>query len=243
MWMSGCWRWLVIVGVMLACAPRPASAAEVATTEQLRRWVVGLRDADPATREKSKHALLGLRREELPTLAAVVHDFRPLEPTVVGDMREIVEHVYLSGDEYPKEEMGFIGIHMPETPAPKLEVVVESRMPGFAGFRMLQDGDAILDIEEYPLAQPVDRRAFCAKVLRIKPRELIHLRVLRRGKIIRVPGRLDPRPKDPSGAGVDYDFVVQELLARRAAEADGYWKRVFEREKAPGERTATVEPK
>ena len=215
----------------------------VATTEQLRGWVVGLTDADPATREKSKYALLGLRREELPTLAAVVLDFRPLEPTVVDSMKEIVEHVYLTGDDYPKEELGFIGIHMPATPAARLEVVVESRMPGFAGFRMLQDGDAILDIEEYPLPQPLGRREFCAKVLRIKPGELIHLRVLRRGKIIRVPGRLDPRPKDPSGTGADYDFVVQELLARRAAEAEGYWKRVFEKEKAPGERTATVEPK
>ena len=236
--MRGCWRWVVVMGVMVGAAP--ARGAEVATTEQMRRWVAGLMDVDPGVREQSRAALMGLSREELGALAAVVNDFRPLEAPLVQVLKDVVEHVYLTGSEYEQEEKGFLGITMPvriEQTA-RLEVVVESRMPGFVGYRMLQDGDAILDIEEHPLAQPAERNVFCDVVRTIRPGRVVHFKVLRRGRVVRVPIQLDPRPKDKTGVAFEYEGRVQELLAQRAAEAEAFWKRAFE-----GERTATVEQK
>lgn len=236
--MLGCGRWVLVVGVLVTCAQ--VRAGEVATTEQLRRSVVGLMDADPSMREKSRVALMGLSREELATLAAVVQEFRPLDRPVAETLRDVVEHVYLTGYNYEKEERGFLGITMPARVdmTSKMDVVVESRMPGFVGYRMLQDGDVILDIEERPLGQPVDRNVFCEVVRAIRPGELVHLKVLRRGSMLRVPVRLDARPRDRTGVPFEYEARVQELLAKRAQEAEAYWKRAFE-----GERTATVEQK
>lgn len=236
--MLGCWRWVLLVGMLMGVAQ--VRAAEVATTEQMRRWVVGLMDADPALRERSRVALMGLSREELATLGAVVQEFRPLEGPVAETLRDVVEHVYLTGHEYEKEERGFLGITMPARVdvTTKMDVVVESRMPGFVGYRMLQDGDVILDIEERPLGQPVDRNVFCDVVRAIRPGELVHLKVLRRGSMLRVPVRLDARPRDKTGVAFEYEARVQELLTKRAKEAEAYWKRAFE-----GERTATVEQK
>jgi hypothetical protein len=84
----------------------------------------------------------------------------------------------------------------------------------------------------------VERSVFCDVVRRIRPGELVHFKVLRRGKIVRVPIRLDARPVDKTGVAFEYDGRVRDLLVRRAAEAEAYWKRAFE-----GERTAGVEQK
>lgn len=238
-----CWRWIVVVGVLVGGAQ--VGAGEVRTTEQLRRWVVGLMDADPAVRERSRVALMGLSREELGTLAAVVHDFRPLEMPVAETLRDVVEHVYLTGYAYEKEERGFLGITMADGPevTAKMQVVVESRMPGFVAYRMMQDGDVVLDIEERPLEQPVDRNEFCDVVRGFRPGKLVHFKVLRRGKVVRVPIRLDARPMDRTGMVNVYNATVQDLVSARAAEAEAYWKRVFDGGKGAGERTATVEQK
>src|SRR5688500_3601403 len=96
--MRRCWRWVIVLGVVVGAAQ--ARGAEVATTEQMRRWVVGLMDADPGVREKSRVSLMGLSREELGALAAVVNDFRPLETPLVEVLKDVVEHVYLTGHEY-----------------------------------------------------------------------------------------------------------------------------------------------
>src|SRR5687768_8761158 len=194
MQLTGCWRWVVVLGVMVGAAP--VRGAEVGTTEQMRRWVVGLMDADPGVREKSRVALMGLSREELGALAAVVNDFRPLETPLVETLKDVVEHVYLTGSAYEKEQKGFLGITMPVRMevGTRLEVVVESRMPGFVGYRMLQDGDAILDIEEHPLGQPAERNVFCDVVRTIRPGRVVHFKVLRRGRVVRVPIQLDARP-------------------------------------------------
>jgi hypothetical protein len=236
--MLGCWRWMLLVGVLVGSTR--VRAAEIVTTEQLRRWVVGLMDADPAFRETSRVALMGLSRAELATLAAVVQEFRPLERPMAETLRDVVEHVYLTGYDYEKEDRGFLGITMPARVdlTSKMDVVVESRMPGFVGYRMLQDGDVITDIEERPLGQPVDRNVFCDVVRAIRPGALVHLKVLRRGSMLRVPVRMDARPRDKTGIAFDYEARVQELLGKRAQEAEAYWRRAFE-----GERTATVEQK
>jgi hypothetical protein len=190
-------------------------------------------------------ALMGLSRGELALLAAVVQDFRPLETPMQETVREVVQHVYLTGDRYESDDKGFLGITMPvrlELGA-KMDVVVEGRMPGFVGYRMFQDGDVILDIEEHPLPQPVERAVFCDVVRNIKPDELVHFKVLRRGRVMRIPIKLDPRPKDKTGIAFEYEGRVQELLAKRALDAEVYWKRVFEGGKGTGETTATVEQK
>jgi hypothetical protein len=130
--------------------------------EQLRRMFLELDHPDGRMREKARERLMELRRGDLPALAEVIGEFRPLEPQTVALLKEIVTHVYLSEDNYEKEAHGFLGISMPRQNdgEDRMQVMVESRMPGFGGFAALRDGDVILDIADSPLPQPMDRDSF-----------------------------------------------------------------------------------
>jgi hypothetical protein len=206
-------------------ASAPTQPAASPTHQQVRRWFVALADPDPAARDESRDRLMGLTRRDLPVLRAVVQECHPLEPNLVHDLRQIVTHVYLSEDRYQKSPRGFLGITMPQPSetVPDMQVVVESRMPGFCAFRSLRDGDVVVDIEERPLARPVIRAQFCAAVLNLNAGQLIHLKVLRQGRLIRVPIRLDARPADT----LDHEDPIAVLLNRRADEANTYWRETF----------------
>ena len=60
-------------------------------------------------------------------------------------------------------------------------------------------------------------------VRRSMPGETITFEVLRQGKVIQVPMKLDPRPL----VAVDRVNNVDEMIADRAARAESYWVKVF----------------
>lgn len=182
-----------------------------------------LGDTDAAVREKARDQLMGLSRAELPELVAAIREALPLEPSQLAAIREIVPHVYLSGEKYDRAQEGFLGVRMSaiaDAVSPT-SIVIESRFAGFAGYRYLRDGDMILDIEESPLARPIRQEAFSMAVRRFKPGQTVHLIVLRHGERMRIAAVLDARPAmDP----VDELSKMDEMVVKREEAAERYWK-------------------
>jgi hypothetical protein len=194
--------------------------------EEIRQSLAGLTDADPAVREKAFAWLLGLGRDDLDLLRSVVKASRPLAPSQAAALKDIVQHVYLSGQEYEKAPRGFLGIIMMRVSLDQKQVgiVVESRMPGFCGFRALRDGDLVLDVDDLRLPQPLDQEVFTDAIKEYKPGQEVKLKVLRAGKVMQVAVRLDARPTDEA---LQRDGGPEGFADRRLKEAETYWKQTF----------------
>jgi len=222
--------------VLKAEQPTTAPAARL---DAVKRIWIGLDDPDPGIREKSRQKLYTIGRDDLPALKLALEFFRPLDASQIALAKDAVTHVYLRGESYDHSDEGFLGIRMLRNPVEGGdEVVIEERIPGFCSYSALQDGDAILDIEERPLRQPVQRIEFQAMIKSLRPGTEIHLKARRNGQELRIPIKLDgwPVDRDAIGAGV-FDPVM--IVGRRAEAAEKYWKENFapvveEKEKVTG---------
>ena len=208
--------------------PGEAPVGEVTIT-QMRTMFLELEHPDGKIRERARERLMGLKRDDLKMLAKVVGEFAPLEDQIVDTIKEVVTHVYLSEDVYEKEEKGFLGITMPRPgDEDRMQVMVESRMPGFGGFAALRDGDVILDIVGKPLPQPLDREVFIDVIKAMPPGSIAKLKVLRQGATRIIAVKVSPRPAEKAAVNaLAYEGKVQELLYRRSEEAEKYWKENF----------------
>lgn len=224
--------WLVggcLAGSALA-STRPATT--VCATDQAPRiadWLAKLAHAEDAVREEARQQLLGLKRSQLPALVKAVEDALPLAASQVAGLREIVTHVYLSGEPYNEQAVGFLGVMLPrddpngnEEPAP---IVVEGRLPGFCSYRMLQDGDIILAIIDGQPRKLRDKLDLIASIAAIDPGRQVQLEILRQGRRLRVILTLDARPLDAvAGGGA---AQIEAFRNARQALADAYWQKHF----------------
>lgn len=215
--------WLSLFLTLTLFSPTLAQpATQPAKPQLITQSLRGLSAPDPAARARSRDALLGLSRDDLPLLRDAVQQQRQLDPSQASALKDIVIHVFLAGDEYRATAEGFLGITMSRPDHNGgFEVVIDRRMPGFCAFRALQDGDAVLDIEERPLPQPVNQEVFKTMLRQFKAGQTVHLKVLRHGQLVRVPVKLDPRPADSD------DLYLQDMLVRRAQESEAYWRKNF----------------
>ena len=110
----------------------------------------------PADRNNARVELMGLHRNDLPTLKRVVESRLPVYPQQAVDLRDIVRHVYLAADVYPSSAEGFLGVatrggqssvvlQMPDGTAGG-GVDLSEIYVGFAAYRWLQQGDVILSV-------------------------------------------------------------------------------------------------
>src|ERR1051325_9008114 len=196
-------RLCLSVMLLLAAVPYTLAGAEAPTTapstqiNAMKRLWIELDAPDPGIREKSRLKLYSLSRDELPALKTALEFFRPLTASQLALAKDVASHVYLSGAAYDHTDDGFLGIRMPQTlPESGDEVVIETRLPGFCAYGLLQNGDAILDIEERPLHQPAQRMEFMTAIKSLRPGTPIHLKVRRGGQEMRVEVRLDGYPVD-----------------------------------------------
>jgi len=199
----------------------------------LRQSFAELDDADAAVREAARLKLMGMRRQDLASFQKLVQESQPLAPAQAAVLRQIVTHVYLAGEKYDTTNAeGFLGVKMQETSvrlpapdgadqfAPAVGVVIVERMPGFAGARMLLDGDVVLGVVERPDVRTLGMYEFQMVVKSVTPGTTIHFQILRQGQVIRVPVAPDPRPFDADG-------LMQDLIYRRQRKADEYWEKSF----------------
>jgi C-terminal processing protease CtpA/Prc len=206
-------------------ADLPSALADPAREQQIRQWLTELADPQATVRGRTREELMGLKAKELATLRAAIQETKSLEPSQAAVLREIVTQVYLAGRPYERSDSGFIGIRMdPDGP----EAIVEGRLPGFPGYRWLRNGDVIVDIGERPMPQPMGQTAFIMAISNLKPGTTVHLKVLRQGKMIQVPVRLDARPAaklDEDDA--EYKLRVDAMMDQRIVEAQQYWRENF----------------
>jgi len=175
-------------------------------------------------RERCRDLLMGLRPEQAPLLREAVSQFLPLAADQLLLLKDIVFQIYLSDADYETDGSGFIGILMPSEPEPltgRLTVAIDSRIRGFGGYHTLRDGDVILDVLERRLPPPLDREMFIRVVQMVPPGRVIHLRVLRMGRVIEVPVQVRPRPAERT------EGLMRELMYRRDQEAERFFLRHF----------------
>jgi hypothetical protein len=203
----------------------------------MRKAFAELGDSDATVRDAARQSLMGIERRYLPALQRLVADARPLLPSQAAVLRQIVVHVYCAGEPYDADDnFGFLGVRMQPTavsvrpaadddfegPLPQYGVVIVERLPGFIGNRMLLEGDVILGIAERPEIQFRTDMAFSYAVRDTGAGRTINFYVLRRGRLVKVPVKLDPRPV----GGLDLPNV-DVLSAQRRQKAENYWRESF----------------
>jgi hypothetical protein len=211
--------------------PATLPASEAAS---MGRWLSDLASSDSATRESARVQLMRLNRDDLPALEKWVEHARPLAPSQAVALRQIVQEVYLAGEEYEKKEnQGFLGIMMDAASLSNRDlprqndheaapgVVVADRIPGFCASRMLVDGDVILGTTDPPhvFNSPADLQTV---IVASDPGTIIHLQVLRHGQVIDVPLKLDCKPIEADG-----ELATENFRLRRAEKFNDYWRASF----------------
>ncbi len=199
--------------------------------DRIAKWFAQLSEPDPAARDRARYELMGLTRDDLPVLRSIVEASRPLLPSQAVVLRDIVTQVHLSGEPYPaNRDAGFLGVRMHATAVSvsskeddarsEPAVVILERLPGFCGFRALQEGDVLLAINSDPplrIRQPND---LSAAIQGFSAGETIELAILRQGRTLTVRLILDAYPQ----------VVPPELdafLFRRNQAARDYWNKTF----------------
>jgi hypothetical protein len=226
--------WTGALGAGPASAPASSTTRPQDPSVALRDWVADLADADPEVREHARRALMGLDRSTLEQLRQVVAEARPLGPSQAAGLQEVVNHVYLAGEpEDAAGTAGFLGVQLAPVavevaPGPGVRaegmpvgVAIAGRVPGFCGYRMLEDGDVILRLtaeKANDFRTPADLSRVVGEQ---QPGRTVTLDVMRRGKLIQVPITLDRRP-----AWVG-QLVPAEAVAPRERRAAEYWDRTF----------------
>jgi hypothetical protein len=171
---------------------------------------------------------MGLDRADLPMLREAILLTRPLEPSQAAVLRDIVTHVYLTGDTYETEGGGFLGIRLPHPFKPEEQsllslergVAVVTRFPGFCAFRMLQDGDVIVAVTDPARVELNNPDQLIEAVKSVGPGQTITFEVVRQGQIVKVPITLDRRPSNLQNS-------VEDFVGDRAKAAGELWQRKF----------------
>jgi hypothetical protein len=193
--------------------------------------------------------MLDLTRADLPALKRVVEQSRPIAPSQVGALRDVVTHVYLTGETYPCEpRIAFLGVFQPvlesvdvaRPDAGRVErvdadgdmvvtdlgpastgVPIESRIPGFCAFRSLRDGDVVLGVIDPAPRRMRDWRELTLAIQTFPAAQTITLEVLRQGTVQHVPVTLDAKPLGRQ------DEWVGVILPARERAAEAYWNQHF----------------
>lgn len=233
---------IVFAGLFLVAGPGPvisapstAPATQPTTSEtDLAKWIGELDARSPDIRAEAMTRLLQVSRGDLPALKRVVDGARPISPGQATVLHDVVIHVWLAGEPYPTQDVGFLGVSlMPTNGWDDASGVVDgvqvlARMPGFAAYGALLDSDLILEIKEKPGVRYNMVDEFAMTIARYRPGTLLHLVVLRQTRQIVVLIRLSARPSAAgdlrSGRG-DMDT----LLGERMLAAEKYYDENFAR--------------
>jgi hypothetical protein len=205
--------------------------------ETIARLLDKLTADDFTTRDSARLALMALKREDLSDVREAVRRSLPLQPSQIVVLRDVVTHVYLSGDPYEGTEdgSGFLGVSLPSAFEDRglmsLEqgVAIVARVPGFCAYRALQNGDVVLSMKAPGGVEVTfgSTEQFIATVQTVRAGQSVSFDVLREGKVVTVQIKLDRRPNvlDPNRFG-NRD-ALRTFMSHRADEADELWDKDF----------------
>lgn len=225
-------RWLLVCMALGACL-----GAKAATTQPVAEDYARLNDPRASVREAARGRLLHLSPDDLPRLLAAV---RAHPPTAAQTpvLRETVNEAFLrtvaTGGQ---SKRGFLGITLgmvmldERGGVAKQLVTVESRMPGFVGYRALEDGDVIMTVtaqREVAIDSVSDLQR---EIFSLAAGTPVTLTVLRGGRLVDVRLTLDAIPEalsrgDALNMPID-PTQFQAMQNRRQQEARQYWQEHF----------------
>jgi predicted metalloprotease with PDZ domain len=230
---------MLIAAVSLAPAAQPATppvtppttAPATQPSEQIHRWFDQLADADPAVRDAARVNLMGMKRDQLDQFKQLIEENRPLAPSQLAVLHDIVIHVYLAGEPYEKfPGTSMIGVRLLKTISTTIpgddegadwttqrRVVVTERFPGFPAYRFLSNDDVILGVLRPDLIPITDFEDFQQEVIHKSPGDAITLQILRQGRVIELSFRVESQPL---GATVQF-------FNARSDKAEDYWNKTF----------------
>jgi S1-C subfamily serine protease len=182
---------------------------------------------------------MGLKRPQLDELRKIVEQSAVLAPAQRAALHDIVFHVFLSGEEYDRLPVGFMGVTLdnvhqaPVTPPDdaadesaqwrgRSGVLITQRLPGFCGFRYLQENDLVVAVMGNDVVRVSEMQELMAIVRATPPGEMLTLQLIRQGKPMRVSLRVEPRPAAATGQN-----QVEEFLNPRLSKAQEYWDKTF----------------
>jgi hypothetical protein len=219
-------------GSTTAPSTRPAPKSNL--VERARRLVAQLAANDYDARAAARVELMGFRRSELGAIREGVRENLPLLPSQAIVLREIVTHVYLSGDLYVIDQAtgGFVGVNLPNPMFHPEErnllvavrgVPVLDRVPGFPAYRFLQNGDLLLAFtvngERVEFTDPLE---LSQAVGSVPAGHTVTFEVLRHGQLLKVPILLTPKPLAVRDA-----LNLNEFNGRREDQSNEIWERDF----------------
>ncbi|MBC8108286.1 MAG: hypothetical protein H7Z14_16995 [Anaerolineae bacterium] len=231
---------MILLFTLVAAPVQSQNTPSTRPADDLRAWFKQLSDPSQDVRDKARIQLMTMSRARLPALKSIVAETRPLSAAQAVELQQIVEHVFLSGQEYFAEQpaRAFMGVEMANVSIPEFEsndisgkaenltlqrVMITGRLPGFAAFPVLRDGDIVLAVVGSNI-QLGDRDSLPRALGGAVPGETIELDIQRAGKLMRFPIRLSRRPIAlRSGSKEEKDKFVEE----RDEAASKYWEANF----------------
>jgi hypothetical protein len=230
---------MMIVAVSSFAQDRPRTTQPTQPAPQASGWFAQLADDDPGVRDAARVSLMGLQRDDLAMLKKVVEQNRPIAPAQAAVLRDIVVHVFLSGEPYEKNAgIGFLGVSLDDVHQPIAgpvnddadapgrtadAVLVTNTHPGFSGHRYLRTDDIVVGVLGVDLLMTVRHQDLRDLVKRTLPGETITLQVVRQGKPRRIPVKPDAQPvvaEQPRD-------IIEQFVNERMGKADEYWQKNF----------------
>lgn len=208
----------------------PATQPAQVQTESIARLLDDLESADPSLRESARDQLLLLDASQLSSLRDTIARLDSISLGQVLALKEIVVHVHTTGEHhFSGEGRPLIGITRSSFDGMETSCVVGSRRIGFDAYRVLRDGDQIVQLALVDPRDGTTSNSIAVKLFsqmqtwvrtKTRPRNWIELIVIRSGERLNLRLRIAPNPDPTDGTAPNYTAWLNNAI--------DYWNREFE---------------
>jgi hypothetical protein len=233
----------IVIAALMFCrnvlADSPATRPSP-LDQQMRAWIRELGVDDSQVRQSALSQLMWLREEDLPALREAALSLEPLLPGQIAAIHDAVTQIYLEhlhDADAPADNnqptRGFLGLRWSQkdtTESSPDGVIVAERIPGFGAYRMLQSGDIIVKILDQPDVELHNDMQFMDAVRPMLAGQILHLRVMRYGRLMDISVPMEPLPADLPAPTFDPDIDVARVNAwaqARDEKAQAFWQQEF----------------
>jgi hypothetical protein len=202
-----------------------AEDAPATRPSDVARWLNDLAAEDAPTRAEARRKMLGMSAAQLKELRQLVADGQAVLPAQREALYEIVYHTFLRTRPYPVlqgDNGSFIGLFGQQVTdgGGSSSVAFERCLPGFDAYRVLENGDRIVGVDELPELRFEGSNPLGPVRQGFKAGTVIHFRIIRDSRVQRVALQLSMTP-------LWQQFRDMGELEAREELAKTYWQREF----------------
>lgn len=202
-----------------------ADDAPATQPSDVARWLNDLAAEDAPTRAEARRKMLGMSAAQLKELQTLVANGRAALPSQREALYEIVHHTFLRTRPYPVlqgDNGSFIGLFGQQVTdgGDYSSVSFERCLPGFDAYRVLENGDRIIGVDELPELRFEGGNPLGPIRQNFKAGTVIHFRIIRDNQFQRVALQLSATPLWQQFRDLG-ELEAREELART------YWQREF----------------